>query len=882
MNKNFFKLFFILLALFPSFVWAITREVSVTEAYYRNYSHFAGNVNVYHYENTGYHMFFVDKEPTKNWEHDCEYVFVTKTVEIPEDPVSTYLPAHRPYLNLDFQPYSITVSDSVAAVDVKNSVVTPDLMNAAGKTYAVILSGGMNKNSNYQRYWNDCSFIYQTLRRRFHIPKDHISVLMSDGTDPAVDMRTTGGYFISSPLDLDADGVADINMAATKANLTSELNRLSQVMTAEDKLFFYVIDHGGTDDNNGTSYIWLWNSQKIYDYELATLLNQFNVSSMSIVLGQCYGGGFVDNLSASNRVITTACNYNQQSYASFNGLFDEFVYHWTTAVNERDIFGTSVTSDANDDGWVTMLEAYNYAVSHDVWPEIPQISTASIRNTLALNDEPFTYVLMLRDNEEDVGDQPNTTTTLYYTSPDIWARNTNDGFDYPYTERIVIGDSDAPSFYTYYRITNIGEKDYTSNDMFVHPFWAEAAFGFNIGDWLGQNYNSYACGGAFEPFRVGVTIPAGQSVIVMKNYNVPNSVCERLEDSPENVFHICYMACLTNSMITYIPLPPDPEIPSMVDILGHRNIAQTNILFATPEEAAQGLSMIARNVFDTDREYSIEVLPVKDMPTNIRKTEIGLRLSENLYEAWRQNGASAEKMASYSSAPRMLYAQGFGSKVGDLRMKKGQEERILCTCNIIADEDVSEETTYAYDIVMRDKVTRRIIDGERFVIRQQPRKAILPEIAKEATELGYVLRAQHVDEDATYTWFDETGSKVGEGEEVTVVPSQKTRKYRLQVRAKEDGAVNYAETAVDSYFTIKTVSPNPFTTQLTVKLNAVAGSNTFVRLTPVSGSGASEDYRIKSGEEEVTIYTSGYSKGVYVLSLLNNGKVLDSRQVVCE
>lgn len=29
MNKNFFKLFFILLALFPSFVWAITREVSL-------------------------------------------------------------------------------------------------------------------------------------------------------------------------------------------------------------------------------------------------------------------------------------------------------------------------------------------------------------------------------------------------------------------------------------------------------------------------------------------------------------------------------------------------------------------------------------------------------------------------------------------------------------------------------------------------------------------------------------------------------------------------------------------------------------------------------------------------------------------------------------
>jgi len=40
----------------------------------------------------------------------------------------------------------------------------------------------------------------------------------------------------------------------------------------------------------------------MYDYELASLLNNFNVASMNIVLGQCFSGGFIDNLSASNRV----------------------------------------------------------------------------------------------------------------------------------------------------------------------------------------------------------------------------------------------------------------------------------------------------------------------------------------------------------------------------------------------------------------------------------------------------------------------------------------------------------------------------------------------------------------------------------------------------
>ena len=47
--------------------------------------------------------------------------------------------------------------------------------------YAVLVNGGRNRMTNHERYWNDCSFLYRTLRKTFHIPKRNITILMSDG-----------------------------------------------------------------------------------------------------------------------------------------------------------------------------------------------------------------------------------------------------------------------------------------------------------------------------------------------------------------------------------------------------------------------------------------------------------------------------------------------------------------------------------------------------------------------------------------------------------------------------------------------------------------------------------------------------------------------------
>jgi plastocyanin len=53
-------------------------------------------------------------------------------------------------------------------------------------------------------------------------------------------------------------------------------------------------------------------------------------------------------------------------------IYDTYVFHWTAAVKGEDAYGTPVDADANQDGLITMDEAYIYAVEHDEDQESPQ------------------------------------------------------------------------------------------------------------------------------------------------------------------------------------------------------------------------------------------------------------------------------------------------------------------------------------------------------------------------------------------------------------------------------------------------------------------------------------------------------------------------------
>lgn len=334
-------------------------------------------------------LFFIDDIPYGNWSHPCRYIYV-------DCENGGFIIHHHsmPPSGIDMKSLVEQKTNSdVLLYDTKKmkelspkSIVTNNTLKsyASSKDFAVIINGGVDYLNNFIRYWNDCAAIYSTLINVYGYNKNHIYVLMSDGTSPAIDRHTNYGYD-SSPLDLDGDGTNDIQYAATRTNVISVLNQLSNTLTTDNNLFIYTMDHGDILGNN--CYLCLWNNEKLYDYEFASLLSNINANTINICMGQCHSGGFIDDLSNSKFVIATACNYNESSWPLFSGYdgYDAFVYYWTAAVTGAYPNGVTANADSNNDGYISMREAFNYASTMDQENETPQFAYTPLGTDNSLN-----------------------------------------------------------------------------------------------------------------------------------------------------------------------------------------------------------------------------------------------------------------------------------------------------------------------------------------------------------------------------------------------------------------------------------------------------------------------------------------------------------------
>ena len=329
-------------------------------------------------------FFFIDDVPFGDWEHPCRYVFVNST-----DGTYIVQDHRRPPLldtmeNLVWKRVVVDGKKSIYNASYGQRTISSKTPNTATNDYAVIINGGINVGQNGERYWTHCSDMYKTLINQYGYIKDHVYVIMSDGTDPAVDMTKINGTTVSSPLDLDGDGVADIQYAATKSNISTVFTLLQQRMVSTDNLFVYITDHGG--ENNNGSFIYLWDDETMTPSELNTQLNKVNAAKINVCLMQCRSGGFIPTLQANNRVITTA--HGDLSYG-------DFAFHWAAAVAGITPFGYTVNADSNNNGVVSMKEAYDYAktqcngISNNT--NNPQYSSTptTLGNSLSLYNETF-------------------------------------------------------------------------------------------------------------------------------------------------------------------------------------------------------------------------------------------------------------------------------------------------------------------------------------------------------------------------------------------------------------------------------------------------------------------------------------------------------------
>ena len=317
----------------------------------------------------GYVM-YIDLYPMVNMFHPVQYVFLAQETKelIVFDAKSSPLNFH------DYMLFDTPYSDFFYSVENRRAPIpkmtaSPQSETRSDSRWAVLLNGGYDSSNNHVRYWNDLSNIYITLNSVYEFPDENIIVLCSDGLNTAPDQSNGQN---SNP-DLDGDGDADIMYSCILSNINAVFAGLAANFTGTEKLFVFTTDHGSSV--SGWNVVQnLWNHEVLTDAHFAELLAAIPASEIICTLEPCYSGGFLDDIVVPPGpiVASSACRHDESSWAMADLIYDEYVFYWTAAVKGEDAYGNIVDADTNDDGFVTMDEAFIYAEAHDTRPESPQ------------------------------------------------------------------------------------------------------------------------------------------------------------------------------------------------------------------------------------------------------------------------------------------------------------------------------------------------------------------------------------------------------------------------------------------------------------------------------------------------------------------------------
>lgn len=837
---------------------------------------------------------FIDAEPMKGWHHDCY------TVSIPKRNNRENLLTHSPLKvscgyppDGNFVPMETTNRYGDAAhikPIVKKGVITDNQKNIAERTYAVIINGGVEKLVNRERYWNDCSFIYQTLVNRYGVPKSHIYPLMSDGNDPADDMiKADLSSYCSQSLDLDFDGIDEIEYSATKENIMAVFNRLESILKKDDHLFLFVMDHGGCDKltNNITNqttyhnaYICLWGDSKkaenrLYNYELKELLAPFSARyvNINVVLGQCHSGGFIESLDSLNCVVSTSCRKEESSYACSDVPYDEFVYHWTSAINCATPNGTIVLADLDNNGHVTMEEAFEYAKKHDNKRETPQYSSTpiSIGEDLAFSNNPESIDLYIKDCNLDTGKEPNTVTPMFWISPSIWTRNKNDSIHIQ--ENPTITDK-SHTAYVYVKINNRGKGDFDGTGKWMHLYWAYASAGLSTETWKGiESYMGQPTGGHYGSRQIP-PIKSGSDGIVMFEWPIPSFLGTEI-GSPDNTHHFCFFAKIMNQP------EDDGYIPGQTyfEQWKSNDQAQRNISIIDNSNRNLYTNIFFRNIYTTDHTFSLELVPLTldnetffqngfvemSLPNDTKldfENSTGIRVLDS--SSWLL--PSDNKRVAMTVPDNRIY--GIALKNNDIKKigLKFNYTKLSATARI----------PYTFNLIQRNE-KGLIIGGETFVVNPPDSASSKLYLTSSDTQDGRTILNAEMDNLESVVWYN--GDKQLGNSTSLAIPITYSDREITAIASNIDGEYATESITVQAKTGIKRIYPCQ--SGASVELYGLIPDNASIMAVSLKDGLVKAKKGLSQGQNHINI-DFYWVDDVYAINYVINGEIIESTKIIFE
>ncbi len=803
-----------------------------------------------------YWMVFVDEMPGANWEHPCKYVFVNVEADKNQNYV---VDAVMPPCGMELAEYGKITRARTIGNDSLNHPIIPKYFEKRAEssphTYALIISGGKNPQSNETKYWNDCAFIYNTLTRAYGVPKGNIKVLMSDGTDPAEDMNLgdfSEAEYMSSPLDLDGDGNPEIDYPATKESLKTAVDGFAEILTDEDHLLVFVTDHGGKV--SGESTICLWNNTFVYGDEFNDYFHNVNAGFISFVLGQCYSGGLTKHLKATNRIIMTACEEDRRSYGNEDVPYDEFLYHWTSCLNGYDPYGNK----ARTSNMPTMQEAYAYAVMNDIyangkggWRETPTISILenSTAEELTLASVPPVVDICIDISENDkFSDRPNLKVTLLNVDEEkVTAFNCEPQSNIPYKANAEL------------RLYNRGVKEYKGNGASLSLYGCKAS--------LIASPEDVALS---EDKVLSVTEPLTET-IKPGEYVSKNILCNLKNRSQYPVGRTNYVAVVDDDINTEKWNMATKGIFSKTVSQNMFEIKYGNdntIAISSPEMVGNGKSYSI--VIEEDANNEKSLFDVADLNIFCGNNDYNIKnletvLPDEINDKFVKKGIKINGNA----------------EISNVRFEESDSSTLSLECNFHAQKKITTESPYRFCVSMYDEETGDCLGEQTFTAMRSPRKAI--NISVDDSKAGdtehYLQVSSASEKNLEFLWFNESGKYVGEGNNVRVPYSGKNEMFTVVAKSMLDGCVTTAECMASFYSMIRAISKDASIQLCTLDFRTPTDRPYTMTVTPTGVASQTETYTIPQGTRTFSFHYSGFGSRIYIVSIFYNGKMVESQKI---
>jgi subtilisin family serine protease len=499
-------------------------------------------------------------------------------------------------------------------------------------------------------------------------------------------------------------------------------------------------------------------------------------------------------------------------------------------------------------------------------------------------DEP-TLDLMIGDSKKDLGIEPNTETPRMWESSDIWIRNQDDGKLYTIHQNPTYQNGNGLN-YVYVRVRNLGCKT-SSGAETVSLNWAKANTALA---WPEHWDGSLTVEGVTMGGEIGdITIPSlepGEETVIEIPWNVPNP--DDYTGINDNPWHFCLIAKI--NAIDDPLTSPETSNPNIM-VRNNNNLAWKNvsIIEVDPNDIAEEnlkekitVAVGVTNPFNSQKKYEFEFLAETNESgkTIYDEADIAIEMDSVFYSAWSAGGSQTTSLTNYAVDKKQLVTAN-NAILGDVELEAQAYATLNLTFNFLVKE-LTDKRHFKYHLIQKDASTGEVVGGETFLINKKNREtftAIAQQKTSQAVNTNVILSANQLFEAAIYNWYDSEGNLIYTGQNFEITP-EITKTYKLEVIAQKDGFKDYSEIEVEGIpFEIRSLSPNPANQSVLVNYYVASNSSSYLIVTDLSNA-QSNNYILNPNASELTIDLSAYQAGTYSITLVSDGNIIESKNLI--